>query len=266
MELKLTGSNNSSGVTFKVPKDEVTTVVDAMMCRPGLRRITIDWDDLGVSELPKSIIPELDLPSKITDMIDTAIRDEILNRIDSAIIEHQHILKSPPLTVPLKIDTLENDDVVVTDANYSISVQQTTDATEDPEEPKSNITVNEPKLDTVPQPGITEPPTQPEPPATPPESQPVDITPFYEIGRVSFKELKEVKSTNNPRLTFYAMGDGRIVLDYANSKVYTTWVAIKNLPDKVPDEMQGTLNDQKWHAVKAFKAWMVWRKEQQTDP
>lgn len=87
------------------------------------------------------------------------------------------------------------------------------------------------------------------------EDVPSDIVPFCEIERISKKDLPKYHIID-ALLGYHDMLDGRVVICNGNTKVYTTWEALLNLPEHIDSELLDDLNYAKRNAVTSFCRWL----------
>ena len=80
---------------------------------------------------------------------------------------------------------------------------------------------------------------------------------FTEIERISGKDLGHVMGTNKPILTYAETKDGRVVIFYNESPMYSTLDAVRALPDKIPLDMVRHLPGGKRAALRGFKKFLT---------
>ena len=80
---------------------------------------------------------------------------------------------------------------------------------------------------------------------------------FEEIDRISDKDLGPEMKTAKDSTTYAETKDGRIIVMYASSKLYTTLEMIRALPDKMTKDITSNLNTQKRAALRNIKRWIT---------
>lgn len=125
--------------------------------------------------------------------------------------------------------------------------------TEEPEQ--AEIRTPEPKhIETEPRKPINIPwPVKGEPA----EQAEADPNTFTEIERISGEDLGNVMDTNKPILTYAETKDGRVVIYYNESPMYTTLDTVRALPDKVPLDRVRHLSGGKRAALRGFKKYLT---------
>ena len=93
-----------------------------------------------------------------------------------------------------------------------------------------------------------------QPPHTKEQSE--SIT-FKEIPKIPSSELGKIKKTSKPIITYAETDDGRVVIYYNETPLYTTMVAIRALPGNIKTETVKTLSVGKRAALRGFKKYIT---------
>lgn len=80
---------------------------------------------------------------------------------------------------------------------------------------------------------------------------------FTEIERISGVDIGQRHNTSKPILTYAETNDGRVVIYYNESPMYTTLDTVRALPDKIPLSMVKHLSGGKRAALRGFKKWLT---------
>jgi|GEM_PF-5502105 len=83
------------------------------------------------------------------------------------------------------------------------------------------------------------------------------IPPFEEMERISKTKLAKYININVFNMGYHDQGDGKIVICYGTTKVYTSWEDMFKLPTFIDNKSIEGLNNLKQVAVRNFRKWMA---------
>lgn len=99
-------------------------------------------------------------------------------------------------------------------------------------------------------------PAEPEEPETPnPVPEPVIFKELDRISKSNLAKYTDILGIFN--LGYHDQGEGKLVICYGTTKVYTSWEDMFKLPEFINDKSIKDLNNLKQVAVRHFRKWMA---------
>lgn len=90
-----------------------------------------------------------------------------------------------------------------------------------------------------------------------PNPEPPHLVIFNELDRISKAKLAKYIDIDVFNMGYHDQGDGKIVICYGTTKVYTSWEDMFKLPTFIDNESIGKLNNLKQVAIRHFRKWMA---------
>jgi hypothetical protein len=94
-------------------------------------------------------------------------------------------------------------------------------------------------------------------PAQEPDPAPAHPVIFNELDRISKAKLAKYIDIDVFNMGYHDQGDGKIIICYGTTKVYTSWENMFKLPIFIDNESIKELNNLKQVAVRHFRKWMT---------